>query len=63
MTCHVHVAISIQPANPLGIKSMMLFSLFSAATLEDLGHNQGGTGSTIWATRIQLASTQGHQEL
>ena len=42
---------------------MMLLSLFPIATLEDLGRNQGGTRSMIWVTRIQLAPTQGCQEL
>ena len=54
MTCHMHVAVPIQPANSLDMRACRLIFLFPITTLEDLGHRQGGMGSMIWATHIQL---------
>ena len=51
-------SLPIQPTNSSDSKVCGLLSLFLATTLEDLGHNQGGTMSTNWATHIQLEPTQ-----
>ena len=56
-------SLPIQPANSTDTRVYGLSSFLQATTLEDLGRNQGGTRSTIWATRVQLAPTQGCQEL
>ena len=56
-------SLPIQPANSSDTKAHGSLSPFPATTVEDLGHNQGGTMFMNWATRIQLAPTQGRQEL
>ena len=53
----------VQPANSSDMKACGMLSSFPATTLEDLGHNHSGTMFTNWATHIQLAPTQGCQEL
>ena len=57
-------SLPIQPANSSDMKACGSLSPFPATTLEDMGRNQGGTmSSTNQANRIQLAPTQGCQEL
>ena len=56
-------SLSVQPANSSDTKASWHAFSFPATTLEDLGHNQGGTMSTNWATHIQLAPTQGQPRI
>ena len=67
--CGVHnlpgmCSLPIQLANSSDMRMYgSLSSFLLPTTLEDLGRNQGGMRSTIWATHIQLVPTQGCQEL
>ena len=55
--CQVYKTISFQLANLLVHESVSLLSYFSATTLDDSGHNQGGMLSTYWATHVVSAGT------
>ena len=56
-------SLPIQPAISFDTKVHGSLSPLLATTLEDLGHNQGGTMSTNWVTHIQLVPTQGCQDV